>query len=132
MSFEEVGTVLDEIAESLPAGLFRNLNGGIILLPEIKLHPESQEGNRLYVVGEYRYEPWGLGRYIVIFYGSFLYSYGMQPQPRQRSELRRVLLHEFKHHVQSLGGTRGLEKEDAQRLARFRRTRLLPEVKKPN
>jgi len=127
LTFEEVGTILDDIAESLPAAFFKELNGGIILLEEIKLHPESREGNLLYVVGEYRHEYRGLGRYIVIYYGSFVRSYGMFSALRQQEELRRVLLHEFTHHIQSLGGTRGLEKEDERRLARFR-VRMRPKV----
>ncbi|MCL2547810.1 MAG: hypothetical protein FWE76_01440 [Symbiobacteriaceae bacterium] len=123
MSFEEVGEALDEIAENLPVALYKELNGGIILLPEVKNHSESSDSNPLYVIGEYRYEPRALGRYIVIYYGSFRLAYGMHPPGRQRNELQRVLMHEFRHHIQSLGGTRGLEREDQQRLERFKRSK---------
>jgi len=121
LSFEEAGAILDEITETLPVQLFKELNGGVILLPDVKHHPESREDNGLLIIGEYRYEPRGLGRYIVIFFGSFIRSYGNYSPQRQKNELRRVLQHELKHHIQSLGGTRGLEKEDARQLERYRR-----------
>ena len=35
--FEEVGTMLDEIAAELPQEFYKDLNGSIILLPEVKL-----------------------------------------------------------------------------------------------
>ena len=120
-SFEEVGKALDELAEEIPEELFRELNGGIILLPDIRYHQASKDANPLLIVGEYRHEFRRLGRYIVIYYGSFIQCYGMLSPERQREELRRVLLHEFTHHLQSLGGTRGLEIEDDQRLLRYRR-----------
>ena len=40
--FEEVGQMLDEIADSMPYELYRDLNGGISLLPETKVHPQPE------------------------------------------------------------------------------------------
>ena len=120
LSFEEAGSFLDDLADSLPEGFFRELNGGIILLPDTKLHPASGH-EYLYTIGEYRHEPYGLGRYIVIYYGSFVQVYGRESHERQEEALRYVLMHEFTHHLQNLGGTRELEVEDAQRLTQFRR-----------
>ena len=35
-------------------------------------------------------------------------------------KLRETLYHEFTHHLESLGGEKGLEIEDAENLARYR------------
>ena len=39
MTYEECGAILDEIADSLPPELYRELNGGIVLRDEARLHP---------------------------------------------------------------------------------------------
>ena len=54
-SIEEVQIILDEIAEELPPEIYKDLNGGIILLPQVKYHKKSVD-NDLYVMGEYRNE----------------------------------------------------------------------------
>ncbi|MCL2383823.1 MAG: hypothetical protein FWC79_06890 [Oscillospiraceae bacterium] len=41
ISIEEVEEMLDEIAESLPQEFYHKLNGGILLLPEARKHPEA-------------------------------------------------------------------------------------------
>ena len=50
--FEEVAQMLDEIADSMPYELYRDLNGGISLLPQVKIHPQALH-NDLYILGEY-------------------------------------------------------------------------------
>ena len=120
LTFAQVGEILDDIADSLPEEFYKELNGGIILLPGAVVHRESNPLEPLYVLGEYRREPFGLGRYIVIHYGSFVRAYGRYPLEAQAEELRRILLHEFTHHIQSLGGTRNLEIDDDLRLDRYR------------
>ena len=54
MLIEEVQILLDEIAEELPLELYKDLNGGILLLNQIKLHEKSIDDD-LYVLGEYHY-----------------------------------------------------------------------------
>jgi len=120
ITFDEVGEILDELAEELPEEFHQELNGGIVLLPGTKLHPRSADPRRLYILGEYHHRPRGLGRYIVIYYGSFVRLYGTADPERQRKELRRVLRHEFTHHIESLAGERGLEVKDAIAMARYR------------
>lgn len=41
VTFEECAQMLDEIADSMPQELFRDLNGGMSLEPQAKLHPQS-------------------------------------------------------------------------------------------
>ena len=121
ITFEEAGEMLDEIADEIPAEFYRELNGGIILLPEAKMHPE---GNNLFILGEYNNDRkgyGGLGRYIAIYYGSFINLYARLKPEQQKEELRRILIHEFTHHVESLAGERALEIKDAHQMARYRR-----------
>jgi hypothetical protein len=48
----------------------------------------------------------------LIYYGSFIRVYGELDLPEAKEKLRGVLLHEFRHHLESLAGERGLEIED--------------------
>ncbi|MCL2672570.1 MAG: hypothetical protein FWF10_11145 [Clostridiales bacterium] len=113
LSFDETAHILDGLAAELPGEFFRHLNGGIVLLPQSKLHRASAEAQRLYILGEYHHEPIGLGRYIAIYYGSFCRVHGGETPERQVERLRETLRHEFTHHMESLAGERGLEIRDA-------------------
>ena len=119
VSFEEAGEMLDEIADGLPEEFYHELNGGIVLLPGVKLHPESGERYDLYIIGEYHRDR-ALGKYISIYYGSFAKAYAHLTLEGQKNELRRVLLHEFTHHLEALSGERGLEIKDEMQLERYR------------
>ena len=125
LTFDELGVMLDEIAEEIPQDFYRELNGGIILMPETKRHRDSDKirVSNLFVLGEYhndRKGMGGLGRYIAIYYGSFIRLYGRYPPELQRRELKRVLIHEFTHHMESLAGERGLAEKDARELEKYR------------
>lgn len=100
LSFDLAGEILDELAEAFPPEFYRDLNGGISLLPECKEDPEAPPGE-LYVLGEYCSDQ--MGRYINLYYGSFA-----------------ALAHEFTHHIEGLAGERGLELKDAQFMEDFR------------
>ena len=115
MTFEEAGAVLDEIADSLPPEFFMELNGGILLSPE-----ECRRGDlpgRLYTMGVYRRDH--MGRSIEIYYGSFAALYRREPASVWREELRRTLMHEFTHHLESLGGEKSLERQDEEELEQY-------------
>lgn len=120
ITFDEVGAMLDDIAGELPPDLYKELNGGINLLPDAKVHPESNKRDDLYILGEYYNEPQGLGRYIVIYFGSFISLYGHLKHENQKRELRRILLHEFTHHLESLAGERELEIKDVDNLLKYK------------
>ena len=121
ITFDEVGAILDEIAVELPKEFYRDLNGGVNLVDDTRIHPASGDALDLFIVGQYHNEPMGLGRYIAIYYGSFIRLFGALPFHAQKEELRKVLLHEFTHHLESLAGERELEKKDAVELARYKR-----------
>ena len=123
-TFEELDLMLYEIAEALPNGIDKELNGGIFLSEDIKMHPESGETGNLYIMGEYHNDRkgyGGLGRYIVIYYGSFLRLYPHLSAEQLRRELKRVVLHEFTHHLESLSGQRDLEYKDEDEINKYRR-----------
>ena len=117
ISIEKTEKILDKIADELPKDFYRDLNGGIILLPEVKLHPKNKS-NDLYILGEY-HNSVNMGRYITIYYGSFEHVYGHLPQDQFYEKLKKTLLHEFTHHLEFLAGERGLERKDARDLARY-------------
>lgn len=110
--------ILDKIAEEIPAELFQDLNQGIILLPEYKIHPESRGTNRLYIMGEYVRSM--AGRHIVIYYGSFEKVYSGYSIETIEEKLRETLYHEFIHHLESLAGEKDLEIEDKINLAKYK------------
>ena len=105
--------MLDEIADEFPEELFHDLNGGIILLPEEKANPA---GKNLYILGEYN-RGGNLGRYISIYYGSFMKLFGFLSKDQLKEKLVQVLKHEFTHHVESLAGAKDLEIKDEENIA---------------
>jgi predicted Zn-dependent protease with MMP-like domain len=115
---DETNKMLDEIAEEIPQEFFKELNEGIILLSEYKLHPVSRDRDKLYIMGEYRKSI--TGRNIAIYYGSFERVYCGIPKEKLRQILKDTLLHEFTHHLESLAGERGLEVKDAQKLRKYK------------
>lgn len=118
-TIDEVNDILDQIAEGLPEEFFKELNKGIILLPECKIHPESRENDKLYIMGEYGRDI--TGRHIAIYYGSFKQVYNNHSYEKIKEELQNTLVHEFTHHFESLAGERGLEIEDAKAMNKYRK-----------
>ncbi|MCL1835597.1 MAG: metallopeptidase family protein [Oscillospiraceae bacterium] len=117
-TIDEINDLLDEVAADLPGELFRDLNGGVCLLPEVKLSEADPDGG-LYTLGEYRRDQ--MGRYIVIYYGSVCAVHGDAPRDVMREKLRKLLGHELTHHLESLSGERDLEIEDRRNLAEYLR-----------
>ena len=121
-TFDEIGQMLDNIAAGIPEELFKELNGGIVLLPNTRMHPASSRRQGLYVLGEYHNDRTGyggLGRYIAIYYGSFVRAYEGLTATEMQEKLRETLLHEFTHHLESLAGERGLEIKDQKDIERY-------------
>lgn len=116
---DEIYEMLEEIAAEIPEYFFKELNGGIILLPEYKIHPESEDIDILYVLGEYSKNI--TGRQIVIYYGSFEKVYNGASMRTIRNKLKDTLLHEFTHHLESLAGERGLEIKDYNYIQKYKR-----------
>ena len=112
LSFDAAGQVLDAEMERLPQGIFEDLNGGVNLLPE-----ERPSGDGRYTLGQYHHD--AMGRWVEIFYGSFLRAFPDYSDKALAEELRKTLRHELTHHVESLAGDRTLEHWDAEQTARW-------------
>ena len=119
LSLDEVGEILDEMAETFPEVFYRDLNGGISLLPEAVEDPEFPPGE-IYIMGEYCNDQMGL--YINLYYGSFAALAEKEEWTREdwEDELYTTLAHEFTHHIEGLALENGLDRKDEQELAEFR------------
>lgn len=117
ITIDEMQAMLDELVEEIPEELLSDLNGGIVLLDEAKLHVKSVDDD-FFVLGEYN-AGGPLGRYITLYYGSFMQVYGHENRARIKRCLRKTLRHELRHHIESLAGVRDLEEEDAVYIARY-------------
>jgi hypothetical protein len=64
-----------------------------------------------------------MGRYIAIYYGSYAGVFGDLEGEELLEELREDLMatikHEFRHHLESLGGSDDLERDDDDRLENY-------------
>lgn len=118
ISIEQFRDYMDQIIEEIPPVLLRDLNGGILLRKEARIHPESI-GQDLFVMGEYHRQP-VMGRFIYLYYGSFARVWGHLSEAALYKKIRKTLLHELRHHVESLAGEKGLEIEDAIQIAKYK------------
>ena len=117
LSVDQCYDILDRFAEELPEELLNSLNGGILLLEDTVPDPEA--GEDVYIMGEYCWDE--MGRYINIYYGSFVALLTDEPRSVWEDELRITLRHELTHHVEGLAGERSLEHRDSAQLEEFRR-----------
>lgn len=123
VSFEEFEQIVYNIVDTLPQDFFRELDGGVIVREQRKVHPESV-GEELKILGEYHRNRY-LGRYVVIYYGSFMAAFGYLEREDLKKRVRKTVLHEFRHHLESLAGERDLEVEDAKALAAYRESKKI-------
>lgn len=117
ISIDEVEAMLERAAAKIPKELYKDLNGGIILLPDTKIHQQAV-ANDLYILGEY-HRSRSMGRYIAIYYGSFKRASGHLSKQQLENKLEHTLKHEFTHHIESLAGDRDLEIEDEKNINRY-------------
>ncbi len=123
MTYPEFVRLVERLWAQVPEAFKRGLQG-VHVLPQAKPEPGLEGVWRL---GEYL-DPGppsafggfeGLGRHIVLYHGSFLAVAG--PGFDWEEEAWETLLHELRHHLESLAGRDDLVREDLRRLAAFRR-----------
>ena len=121
-SYETMGDWLEEISQKFPDAFFEELDGGIQLEEQALPDPEFPPGE-MYIMGEYCHDM--LGRYIVLYYGSFaaLAETENWTEEDWEDELYTTLAHEFTHHIEGLAGERGLEIKDELQMEQYRRER---------
>lgn len=113
ISIDEFEELVRKAADELPDRFFDELQGGVAIIEGEKFHPKSADGD-IYVMGEYVKSE--TGNVIYMYYGSFAAAYCGYDKEALYKEVRRVLRHEFRHHVEGMAGIRELEDEDAQAL----------------
>ena len=102
-TYEQMGDWLEEIAGEFPDAFFEELDGGIQLEEEALPDPDFPPGE-MYIMGEYCHDM--LGRYIVLYYGSFAALAEREDwgQETWEDELYTTLSHELTHHMEGRGG----------------------------
>lgn len=123
ITYERFEEITYELAGLLPEVFFRNLDGGVMAREQVKLHPQAVADD-LFILGEYHVTP-HLGRFVVLYYGSFCAVFGAEDEEMIRREMWHVLRHEFLHHLESMAGERDLEISDAVQIAGYRRSKGL-------
>ena len=117
ISIDEMQDMLSRMMDELPDVFFRELNGGVNLLPDALCSPYARNDDYL-VLGEYVSDGM-MGRYINIYYGSFRQLFGHAAAGELEEELRRTLRHELRHHMEALAGDNALELEDLRALREY-------------
>ena len=111
ISLEEYKKIISELLDELPEAFFQKLSGGVIV-SEAAVIPYYARGNDLYTLGEYQIYS-GI-RQIVMFKGSFDRIYPYADTAEARDLLRGILRHEFRHHLEYLGGVHNSSSLEAQ------------------
>ena len=111
IGIERYREIVSELLDEFPEEFFRELNGGVIVSEAVMI-PDYARGNDLYTMGQYRVYS-GI-RQIVLYRGSFDRAYPQADENAAREILRGILRHEFRHHLEYLGGERGSSSLEAQ------------------
>ena len=109
--FDEYRKIISDLQDELPEEFFRDLNGGVIV-SEAMVIPDYARGNDLYTMGQYQVFS-GI-RQIIMFKGSFDRVYPHADAEEARKILRGILRHEFRHHLEALGGIHNSSSLEAQ------------------
>mgnify|MGYP000757231180 CR=1 FL=1 len=118
-TYEQMGDWLEEIVGEFPDAFFEELDGGIQLEEAALPDPDFPPGE-MYIMGEYCHDM--LGRYIVLYYGSFAALAEREDwgQETWEDELYTTLSHELTHHMEGRGGLHALDDKDAEFLRQAR------------
>jgi hypothetical protein len=111
ISSGEYRKIVSELMDELPQEFFRELSGGVIVSEAAPI-PDYARGNDLYIMGQYQYSA-GI-RQIVMYRGSFDRVYPYADAAEAKRLLRGILRHEFRHHLEYLGGVHNSSSLEAQ------------------
>ena len=110
-TYQEMGDWLEEIARQFPDAFFEELDGGIQLEAQALPDPAFPPGE-MYIMGEYCHDM--LGRYIVLYYGSFVQLLEEESAETWKEEIFATVAHEFTHHMEETAGLHALDDKDAE------------------
>ena len=109
MNIERFREIAGHVMDSLPVELLGKLNGGILVLPEKK------EEDDYLVMGEYVEDP-VMGSVILLYYGSFEEDLEDGDPDEWEEEIEDTIIHELRHHIESLAGVDYLSDEEMEEL----------------
>ena len=110
LTYEQMGDLLEEIAAQFPDVFFEDLDGGLQLEEQALPDPDFPPGE-MYIMGEYCNDL--LGRYIVLYYGSFAALLDGEDEAVWREEIFLTIAHEFTHHLEDTAMLHALDDADA-------------------
>ncbi len=108
-TYQQMGDWLEEIAGGVPDAFFQDLDGGIQLEEEALSDPDFPPGE-MYIMGEYIHDL--LGRYILLYYGSFAALLSDEDEEVWKDEIFATVAHEFTHHLEETAGLHALDDKD--------------------
>ena len=108
-TYDQIGDWLEEIAAQFPEAFFEDLDGGIQLEEEALTDPDFPP-DEMYVMGEYVHDL--LGRYILLYYGSFAALLSEENEGGWKDEIFTTIAHEFTHHLEETAGLHALDDKD--------------------
>ena len=108
-TYEQMGNWLEEIAAQFPEAFFEDLDGGIQLEETALTDPDFPSGE-MYIMGEYVHDL--LGRYILLYYGSFAALLEEEDEEVWKDEIFATVAHEFTHHLEEDAGLHNLDDKD--------------------
>ncbi len=108
-TIDRAENLLEEIIDQMPDYLFHDLNGGVVLMEEVKFHPEAKNKDLL-IMG--KYIRFGVRRQINIYFGSIKYVYNKLTEDRLKNILEEILVHELRHHMEYKANVKDLILED--------------------
>ena len=108
-AYDQMGDWLEEIAQEFPEAFFEGLDGGIQLEEKALPDPDFPPGE-MYIMGEYVHD--NLGRYILLYYGSFAALLEEEDEEVWKDEIFATVAHEFTHHLEEDAGLHNLDDKD--------------------
>lgn len=108
---EDFRQIVRELLDELPEEFFQELSGGVLVSQAVMSPDYAREGD-LYTLGQYTV--FSGVRQIVLYKGSFDRAYPEADQAQAKALLRGVIRHEFRHHLEYLGGIHGETSLEAQ------------------
>jgi predicted Zn-dependent protease with MMP-like domain len=83
--------------------------------------PNVKKDGDFYVMGEY-VEDGIMGCSIILYYGSFVHLLEESSREEWADELRDTIVHELRHHLESMAGVDDLVKEEMAEIEAYKKT----------
>ncbi|MBQ9197099.1 MAG: hypothetical protein IJ157_07625 [Clostridia bacterium] len=111
LRLEDFQNIIAELLDELPEEFFRELTGGVIVSEAVAV-PDYALNDDLCTMGQY--SVFSGVRQVIIYKGSFDRVYPCADAETAKDILRGVVRHEFRHHLEHLGGVHNETSLEAQ------------------